>query len=81
MVGRLYICNENAKRITNAYTNEYYDMIVKTNQQKEQILYKPLYENLLLQTNKYVTDTETLLSNIKILLNEPIDEDNIIKLV
>ena len=53
-------------------------MIVKENLRKEQILYKPLYENLLSQTNKYITDIETLLSKIKILLNEQIKEDNII---
>ena len=53
-------------------------MIVKENLRKEQILYKPLYKNLLSQTNKYITDIETLLSNIKILLNEQIKEDNII---
>ena len=48
---------------------------MKENQQKVQILYKPLYENLLSQNNKYVTDIETLLSKIKILLNEQIKED------
>ena len=68
MATRFVISNESAKRLT----NKYYDMIVKENQQKEQILYKPLYENLLSQTNKYITDIETLLSNINILLNEKI---------
>ena len=53
-------------------------MIVKENLRKEQILYKPLYENLLSQTNKYITDIETLLSKIKILFNEQIKENNII---
>ena len=77
MVGRLYICNENAKRNNPPYANEYYDMIMKENQKKQQILYKPLYKNLLSQTNKYVTDIETLLSKIKglkdlSLLNSPI---------
>ena len=66
MATRFFICNETAKRLN----NKYYDMIMKENQQKEQILFKPLYENLLSQTNKYITDIETLLSNIKILLIE-----------
>ena len=55
MAHRLYICDESVKR----YTNEYYDMIMKENQQTEQILYKSLYENLLSQYSKYVTDIET----------------------
>ena len=49
MASRCFICNVTAERY-------YDDMIVKENQRKEQILYKPLYENLLLQTNKYITD-------------------------
>ena len=67
-MGRLYICPQNAKRIRiiiNSLTNEYY----------------AIYKNLLSQTNKYVTDYKTPLSKIKILFNEPINEDNIIKLV
>ena len=61
MATRFIICNKTAKKLTNIY----YYMIVKENQQKEQILYKPLYKNLLSQTNKYITDIETLLSKIK----------------
>ena len=77
MAHRFLFSNECAKRLTNTY----YDMIVKDNeqiQQNEQILYKPLYKNLLSQTSKYITDIEILLSKIKILLNEQIKEDNII---
>ena len=51
MASRFFLSNESAER----YTNEYYDILMKENQQKEQILYKPLYEHLLSQYNKYKT--------------------------
>ena len=65
-----YIYPKYSIRIKRSALQESYDKILTANHEQEQILYKPLYENLLSQLNKYVTDIETLLSKLKIFLNK-----------
>ena len=86
-----YIRPRNSIRIKRSALQESSDKIVKENQEQEQILYKPLNENLLSQINNYVVDIETVLSKLKILLNSHLpternisdkqnEEDNVIEL-
>ena len=56
-----YIQTKNSIRIKRSALQESYNKIVKENQKQEQILYKPLYKNLLSQMNNYVADIEKLL--------------------